>query len=112
MRPLDADGWGAVLAWYSLVHFADSELGEAISALARPLRSGGWLLLGMHAGPGIQHRDERWGIPIDLDYVAHDPAHVIAAATTAGLMDLEWFRRGAIEDGDPVERFYLLARRV
>jgi hypothetical protein len=38
--PTNADGWGAVLGWYSLIHLADSELAPAVAALARPLRSG------------------------------------------------------------------------
>lgn len=112
MRPTDADGWGAVLGWYSLVHFADSELADVVAALARPLRAGGWLLLGMHAGPGVRHVDERWGIPVDLDYVAHDPARVIAAAEAAGLNAIEWYRRGSVRRDGPEEgeRFYLLGR--
>ena len=111
IRPVDADGWGVVLAWYSLVHLADSELGEAISALARPVRSGGYVVLALFAGPSTRHVAELWDIPIDLDYVHHDPATVIAAAEAAGLSDLEWYQRGpAPSEGEPVHRFYLIGR--
>jgi uncharacterized protein len=41
MRPVAADGWGAVLGWYSLIHLAPSELPAAVAALVRPLRPGG-----------------------------------------------------------------------
>ena len=45
MRPTTYDGWGAVLAWYSLIHLAASELPAAIGSLARPLRpTAGWCL--------------------------------------------------------------------
>lgn len=112
IRPVDADGWGVVLAWYSLVHLAASELAEAIVALARPLRSDGYVVLSLFAGPAIRHVDELWDIPIDLDVVHHDPATVIAAAEAAGLTDLEWYERGLVAGPDePVHRFYLIGRR-
>lgn len=112
MRPVDADGWGVVLAWYSLVHLADSELREAIAAIARPLRSGGYVVLSLFAGPSIRHLAELWDIAIDLDFVHHDPATVIAAAEAAGLSDLEWYQRGAVpSQGEPLHRFYLIGRR-
>lgn len=112
MRPTDADGWGVVLAWYSLVHLAESELREALAALARPLRSGGYVVVSLYAGPSIRHVTELWDIPIDLDFVHHDPAAVIAAAEAAGLSDLEWYERGHLpRDGAPVHRFYLIGRR-
>ncbi|MGA8047156.1 MAG: DUF480 domain-containing protein [Dermatophilaceae bacterium] len=112
MRPVDADGWGVVLAWYSLVHLAESELREAIVALARPLRAGGHVVLGLCAGPAIRRVAELWDVPIDLDFVDHDPAAVIAAAVAAGLTDLEWYERGLVAgQEDPVHRFYLIGRR-
>lgn len=111
IRPVDADGWGVVLAWYSLVHLAESELGEAIAALARPVRSGGYMVLALLTGPSTRHVAELWDIPIDLDYVHHDPATVIAAAEAAGLSNLEWYQRGsAPSEGEPVHRFYLIGR--
>lgn len=112
MRPADADGWGVVLAWYALVHLADSELREAIAALVRPLRTGGYVVLSLFAGPSIRHVEELWDIPVDLDFVHHDPATVMAAAEGAGLTDLEWYERGSVPaDGEPVHRFYLIGRR-
>ena len=112
MRPVDADGWGVVLAWYSLVHLAASELHEAIVALVRPLRSDGHVVLSLFAGPSIRHVAELWDIPIDLDFLHHDPATVIAAAEAAGLTDLEWYQRGVVpSEGEPVHRFYLIGRR-
>jgi uncharacterized protein len=112
MRPVDADGWGVVLAWYSLVHLAASELREAIVALVRPLRSDGHVVLSLFAGPSIRHVAELWDIPIDLDFIHHDPATVIAAAQAAGLTDLEWYQRGVVPtEGEPVHRFYLIGGR-
>ncbi len=112
MRPVNDDGWGAVLAWYSLVHAAASELPSSIAALSRPLRPGGWLVVALHAGAEVRHLDEWWDIEVELDFVLHDPAEVRAAAEAAGLVDLEWYHRGPIPAREETtERFYLLGRK-
>ena len=38
-------GWGAITAWYALVHLAGSELAPAVASLTRVLVPGGWLAL-------------------------------------------------------------------
>ncbi|MEO5610571.1 MAG: methyltransferase domain-containing protein [Ornithinibacter sp.] len=112
MRPVDADGWGVVLAWYSLVHLAASELRGALEALVRPLRSDGYVVLSLFAGPSIRHVAELGDIPIGLEFVHHDPATVIAAPEAASLTDLEWYQCGVVpREGEPVHRFYLIGRR-
>ena len=111
MRPAGAHGWGAVLAWYSLIYLAESELADAIAALARPLAPGGLLVVAMHAGAGIRHADEWLDREVDLDVVRHDPATVRAAVTAAGLTDVEWYLRGPLADrGETTDRLYVLGR--
>jgi uncharacterized protein len=112
MRPSTHDGWGAVLAWYSLVHFAASELPAAIASLARPLRSNGWLVLALHAGAEVRTVTDWFGSPVDLDFVLHDPSEVVATVEQAGLVDLEWYQRGPIVSRDETtQRLYVLARK-
>ena len=60
LRPPAASGWGAITAWYALVHLAGSELGPAVASLARVLAPGGWLALALHAGDEVRHVDELW----------------------------------------------------
>ena len=78
-RPATSSGWAAVLGWYSLIHLAASELPDAVAALARPLVPGGWLVLGLHAGAEVRHLDEWFGHEVDLDFVLHEPAFVVAS---------------------------------
>ncbi len=112
IRPPDADGWGAVLAWYSLVHLAPSELPDAVAALVRPMRPGGLLVIALHAGSGTLHPDSWFDIPVDVTFTLHEPAHVRAVAERAGLTDLEWYHRGPLAAREETtERFYLLARK-
>ncbi len=112
LRPTSAPGWGVVLAWYSLIHLASSELPEALASLTRPLAPGGWLVVAVHAGSGTLHSDEWFGAEVDLDAVLHEPAELAAVARSAGLVDVEWYRRSPLTGrGESTERLYLLARR-
>jgi uncharacterized protein len=105
-------GWAAIAAWYSLVHLAGSELRPAIALLAAALRPGGWLAIAVHVGDEVRHQTELWGQPVDVSFVFHDPAAVLDAFATAGLVDTEWYRRGPLPDGEAdTERLYVVARR-
>lgn len=110
-RPPASSGWTAVLAWYSLIHLAISELPEAIASLSRPLDPGGWLVIALHAGAEVRHVEEFFGHQVDLHTVLHDPMQVIAIAESAGLTDVEWYLRGPIEArGETTRRLYVIAR--
>lgn len=114
LRPRNAPAWGVVLAWYSLIHLAASELPDALATLARTVRVGGWVLVALHAGQGIVHAEEWLGHEVDLDIVLHDRVQVVAAAEAAGLTVLESYTRGALQPPHGSERFdrlYVLARR-
>lgn len=113
MRPTTSDGWGAVLAWYSLIHLAASELPDAVAALVRPLRPGGWLVLALHAGPaGVRHVDAWFDLDVSLDFVFHDPVSVRSVVEEAGLVDVEWYHRGPFTGrGETSERLYVVARK-
>lgn len=112
LRPRTAPGWGAVLAWYSLVHLAGSELREVVAALARVLDDDGWLVLALHVGDeGVRHVDTLCGEAVDLDFVLHDREQVLDAVRAAGLVDVEWYLRGPYDVEAQTERLYVLARK-
>lgn len=82
------------------------------AALARTLAPGGWLVLALHAGSELRHADEWFGHEIDLDFVLHEPADMVALVEAAGLVDTEWYRRGAVASrGETSERLYVVARK-
>ncbi len=111
-RPATSSGWAAVLAWYSLIHLAASELPDAVAALARPLDPGGWLVLGLHAGTEVRHLDAWFGHAVDLDVVLHEPAAVAGVVEGAGLVDVEWYLRGPLAArGETTQRLYVVGRR-
>jgi uncharacterized protein YceH (UPF0502 family) len=112
MRPTSAPGWSAVLAWYSLIHLAGSELPEALGAVSRPLVPGGWLVVALHAGSEVRHNACWFDAPVDLDFVLHEPAEVVALLEGAGLTDLEWYQRGPIRTrGETTQRLYVVGRK-
>ncbi|MDI6908479.1 DUF480 domain-containing protein [Nocardioides sp.] len=112
IRPATGPSWQAVLAWYSLIHLGSSELPAAIAALARPLDAGGWLVLALHAGAEVRHVDEWFDEPVDLDFVLQDPASVVGLVEQAGLVDVEWYHRGALAArGETTDRLYVVARK-
>ncbi|WP_323742773.1 DUF480 domain-containing protein [Nocardioides islandensis] len=110
LRPPAASGWGAITAWYALVHLAGSEVAPAIGSLARVLAPGGWLALALHAGAEVHHADELMGEPVDVDFVLHDPEAVVAAMRAAGLVDVEWYLRGPLDGEVETDRVYVLGR--
>mgnify|MGYP003915107025 CR=1 FL=1 len=113
MRPTSAEGWAAVLAWYSLIHLAPSELPEAIGSLVRPLATAGWLVLGLHCGTTVRNNPRWFDHEVDLDFVFNEPAEVVALVEQAGLTDIEWYRRGPIAGrGETTERLYVVARKA
>lgn len=112
MRPQAAPEWGAVLGWYSLIHFAGSELPTAVAALARPLSPGGLLVLGLHAGSEVRRMTSWFDHGVALDFVSHEPEDIVATAAAVGLVDIEWYRRGPVQArGEFTQRLFLLARR-
>src|SRR5690606_21869518 len=92
--------WAAIAAWYSLVHLGGSELRPAVGLLAAGLAPGGWLAVAVHVGDEVRHLTDLWEQPVDMDFVFHDPAAVVDAFSTAGLVDVEWYRRGPLPDGE------------
>jgi uncharacterized protein YceH (UPF0502 family) len=112
IRPETADGWGAVLGWYSLIHLAGSEFPAAVAALARPLAPGGMLVLALHAGHEVRRLTSWFEHDVEVDIVLHDPADVVAAVAAAGLSDVEWYLRGPIEARqETTDRLYVLGTR-
>lgn len=113
MRPESAAGWGAVLAWYSLIHLADSELPGALDALVRPIAPGGLLVLAMQAGDDVRRVTEWHGIDgLALDLVHRDPDAVVALIEAVGLTDVEWYLRGPVTSREETtRRLYVVGRR-
>ncbi|MBA3654489.1 MAG: methyltransferase domain-containing protein [Actinobacteria bacterium] len=49
---VDAEAWGGVVAFYSLIHIVRRRVPDALAEIRRVLRRGGLLAVGAHAGEG------------------------------------------------------------
>jgi SAM-dependent methyltransferase len=50
-----------VIAWYSLIHIPDDEIGTVLRHFHRVLRPGGRLMVGFHVGDGSNFKTEGYG---------------------------------------------------
>ncbi len=68
---------GGVVAWYSLIHVPDDEIGSVFAQFRRVLRPGGRVLLGFHVGDGSRLKTEGYGgHPMKVHVHRRQPAHV------------------------------------
>jgi SAM-dependent methyltransferase len=114
MRALDApDGaWQAIVAMYSIIHLPPGERVPAFREIKRVLAPGGTLLVSFHIGSEIFHRDEWWGHGVNVDFYFLQPADVIAAIESAGLVVERSLERDPYPDVEyPSRRAYIVAKR-
>jgi SAM-dependent methyltransferase len=113
MRALDLpDGaLAGIVAFYSLIHIGEPEMGATLRELRRVLAPGGLLLVAFHIGEETVHRDELWGHPVSLDFRFLMPSPIVARLIEAGFVVLERVEREPYPEVEhPSRRCYLLAR--
>jgi uncharacterized protein YceH (UPF0502 family)/SAM-dependent methyltransferase len=105
-------GWGAIVAWYSLIHLAASELPPAVAILTAGLRPGGWLAVAVHLGDEVKHVSSWWDLDVDVDAAFHRREALLVAYSAAGLVDVEWYERSPIPGAEyDSNRLYVIGRR-
>lgn len=110
----DADAsLAGLLAWYSTIHLSDQDLPVAFSQFFRVLQPGGQLLLGFQVGNHLTHRDELFGLPVNLGYHRRDPARVGELLIAAGFESHSTVLREPLpgEGIEPTRKAYLLVRK-
>jgi SAM-dependent methyltransferase len=109
----DPDGsWAGCTAFYAIVHFDEGELKRALREIGRVVRRRGLLLLAFHEGREIVHRDDLFGVAVDLDFVFWETATVERALREAAFVIEAKLERSPYEGREhPSRRVYLFARR-
>ena len=107
-----ADGeFGAVVAFYSIIHLAPGELPAALAEMHRVVRPGGLALLAFHVGTEVRHFSEWLGHDVDVDFRFHQPGDVVARLEAARFTLQARLERRAYPAEVDTRRAYLLAAR-
>jgi SAM-dependent methyltransferase len=108
-----ADGeFGAVIAFYSIIHLRPGELPGALAEMHRVLRPGGPALLAFHAGAEVRHVTDWLGHEVEIDFRFYEAAGVTAALAAAGFTVQARLERAAYPAEVDTRRAYLLAARA
>jgi SAM-dependent methyltransferase len=104
--------FGGIIAFYSIIHLAPSELIPTFQEWWRVLRPAGSVLVAFHSGDSVVHLDSWWDQPVDLDF-RFLPTDAVATALQQAHFSIEATVRRAPYPGveHPSERVYLLARK-
>jgi SAM-dependent methyltransferase len=108
---LPAESLAGLVAFYSIVHFDATELGEVMRELRRVLAPRGMALVSFHIGEEVVHVDDLFGAPVNLDFIFHSPRQIIEALQVAQFAVIERIEREPYDGAEyPSRRCYLLGR--
>ncbi|HYN68194.1 MAG TPA: class I SAM-dependent methyltransferase [Ornithinibacter sp.] len=104
--------FAGVLLWYSVIHTPPSGLARIVAEVARVLRPGGYVLVGMQAGQGtrdVAPSYRKLGLEVVLERHLHTADAVAAHLAAVGLAEVRRLERPA-QDGERDDQAVLLAR--
>ncbi|OLP03314.1 SAM-dependent methyltransferase [Mycolicibacterium porcinum] len=82
--PFEAGTFGAVCAWYSIIHTPAEVLPRLFTEYRRVLADPGWLLLGFQTEGETAVYDQAFGRDVTLTFLRHDTATVCDALERSG----------------------------
>jgi SAM-dependent methyltransferase len=110
----DADNsWGGIAAFYCIIHIPREQIVDALREMKRVLKPRGMLLITFHIGTKVEHRDEFFEKPVNLDFAFYQPNEMEGWLNEAGF-DLEEMlvREPNPEVEVATQRAYLFARKL
>lgn len=109
---IEAESWGAIVAFYSIINIPREYALTALREMNRALRSGGVLLLAFHSGDETIHMQEWWGEEVSIDFNFFRPEEVEGYLKEAGFSVEEIIEREPYEDVEyPSRRVYIVGRK-
>jgi ubiquinone/menaquinone biosynthesis C-methylase UbiE len=83
--PFPDDRFAGVVAWYSLINCAPSDLAQALAEIARVLRPGGYLLTGFQSGVGSRLQSDTYSQGHERELHLRTAEEMAAAFASAGI---------------------------
>jgi SAM-dependent methyltransferase len=100
-----------IVAFYCLIYGRAELLDAVFAEWGRSLRSGGIVVLAVHAGEGAIANDEWEGRPVDITVVLRDPDDIVARLRRHGFSVREKLVRPPYGEEFPTDRCYVVAVR-
>ena len=108
----DDDSIAAIVAFYSIVHFTEEQVGTAFREIYRVLRPDGRFLFTYHIGEETIHVDEFLGKPVDMDFMFFQTDFITRSLEKSGFQKIEVIEREPYPNVEfPSRRAYAFARK-
>jgi SAM-dependent methyltransferase len=114
MRAIDraAATLAAIAAFYSIIHIPRPGVPQVLGEFHRVITEGGLLLLSVHGGTGIVHRDEFLGETVPFEATLFSLGEIVSLVERAGFWVDEAHQRAPYDFEYPTPRIYVLAHRT
>ena len=103
--------FGGVLAWYSIIHSAPTELPKVFSEICRILRSRGKVLMAFQSGTGTRQIANAYGHDVELKAFLHSASALVPVLRAAGL-EVDTVLDRAPRDSEKSPQCFILATRI
>jgi SAM-dependent methyltransferase len=113
MRALDSSSatLSGIVAFYSIIHIPRADVPLVLGEFRRVLAPDGRLLLSVHGGSGMVHRDEFLGHSVPFDATLFSLGEMVSLVELAGFWVEEARQRAPYDFEAATPRIYVLAHR-
>ncbi len=106
------EAFGAVLAFYAIVHFTLEEVEKAFAEIYRALKSQGQFLFSFHVGDEKKHLDEFLNQKVNVTFYFFEVEEILKILEKVGFQVAETLIRYPYKDFEfPSKRAYILAEK-
>ncbi len=85
--------FGSAIAFYSIVHFTETELKKAFGEIHKILKQGGQFLFSFHIGNEPIHRDVFFDVPVNIDFYFFETEKIVSLVKEAGFTVIDAIER-------------------